>query len=494
MYDLRAFQLPQYCARVWLALCCLLGAVQIAQAAKLPDFKQTGVTITGNSAKVGMTGNGGPAWGSTIPISPTAGGWSYAGNYGIPQAAKGTTMNMGASGDVFFSGTKYPFQAGYTVPASNVFAGLKTAAEVAGGALGGPIGLALIVGSLSAPYIKQWFDESDLRVKPDGSGIQKGDPNYCATNCYRWRGNIYIPWQATPTLACQAWVAVNANRSFISVQAVQESAGRWSCTSRYGNEPNTMTFELVRESRAPDLVKSWFDIPSLSDISPYMTPRPFDPRVIPEILDRGGDIPMPSPTITGPSSLPGPQQVIKNPDGTTTTINTTHNYQITGDTITNITNITSTTITNSSSQIISTSTSTVTPSTTQTNEDQFDLCKKYPDSVACASKTKLDELIDAAKKTDCQKDPNGVGCTLDVPTGEIPKSTVNITYASESHFGGGSCPSDKTMQIHGGPSVTVANWTVICDQINTWVRPLVLVLAAFGALMVLAPGLREGTA
>jgi hypothetical protein len=356
----------------------LFGSV--AHASKLPDFKHSGVTVTGNSAKIGMTGNGGPEWGSTIPISPTAGGWSYAGNYGIPQAAKGTTMTMGGSGHVFFSGTKYPFQVGYTSPASNVFAGLKTAAEVAGGALGGPIGLALIVGSLSAPYIKQWFDESDLRVKPDGSGIQKGDPNYCATNCYRWRGNIYIPWQATPTLACQAWVAVNANRSFISVQAVQESAGRWSCTSRYGNEPNTMTFELVRESRAPDLVKSWFDIPSLSDISPYMTPRPFDPRVIPEILDRGGDIPMPSPTITGPSSLPGPQQVIKNPDGTTTTINTTNNYQIAGDTITNISNVTSTTITNSSSTIISTSTSTVTPSSTDKNQD---VCASNPNSMMC---------------------------------------------------------------------------------------------------------------
>jgi hypothetical protein len=88
------------------------------------------------------------------------GGWSYAGNYGIPQAAKGTTMNMSASGDVFFSGTKYPFQAGYTVPAANVFAGLKTAAEIAGGIMGGPVGLALIVGSAAAPYLKQWFDDS----------------------------------------------------------------------------------------------------------------------------------------------------------------------------------------------------------------------------------------------------------------------------------------------------------------------------------------------
>ena len=494
MYDLRAFQLPQYCARVWLALCCLLGAVQVAHASKLPDFKQAGVTVAGNSAKIGMTADN-VVWGSTIPISPTMGGWSYAGNYGIPSAAKGTTMNMSASGDVFFSGTKYPFQAGYTVPAANVFAGLKTAAEIAGGIMGGPVGLALIVGSAAAPYVKQWFDDSGLRVKPDGSnGVQRGDPWYCGSGtCYEYRGSALQSWNRSPEQACKDHATYNA-ATFTYYGYADLGGGSYQCQEKWKSGGGNNYFTLLRQARAIDAAKQWYDMPSMDDISPYMTPRPFDPRVVPEILSKGGDIPMPAPTITGPTALPGPQQVIRNPDGTTTTINSTSSYTISGDTITNITNITSTTITNSSSVIISTSTSTVTPSTTQTKEDQFDLCKKYPDSVACASKTKLDELIDAAKKTDCQKDPNGVGCTLDVPTGEIPKSSINITYAAESHFGGGSCPSNKTMQIHGGPSVTVANWTVICDQINSWVRPLVLVLAAFGALMVLAPGLREGTA
>lgn len=111
--------------------------------------------------------------------------------------------------------------------------------------------------------------------------------------------------------------------------------------------------------------------------------------------------------------------------------------------------------------------------------------------------SKLDELKNKPDApTDCDKKPNSAGCA-DLgtpPSDEIPKRSIDLTYTPESHFGGGSCPSDKTMQIHGGPSVVIANWAPICDQVTSFVRPLLLVLAALGSLLVLAPGLREGTA
>ena len=412
-----------FIARLLLGLVfAALGLAQVAHASKLPDFSRAGANVTGNSAKIGMTSEG-AVWGSTIPISPTVGGWSYAGNYGIPQAAKGTTMNMSASGDVFFSGTKYPFQAGYTVPASNVVEGLKSAAAIVGGMAGGPVGLALIVGSAAAPYIKQWFEESGMRIKPDGSnGVQRGDPYYCGVApCYEYNGNTYsLQWRANPETACVEWVALYANL-YTYVETQNAGGGNYTCVRKDKGTNVVSGFVLGRRARAVDAVKNWYDMASMSDIAPYMQAKPFDPRVVPEILAKGGDIPMPAPTITGPSALPGPSQVIRNADGTTTTINTTNTYQITGDTITNISNISSTTITNSSSQVISTSTSTITPSPTEKTENP---CKLNPDTIGCAK----------------FGDPQAADT--------IQKETKNVTISPVS-FAGGSCPGPVSFQAFG---------------------------------------------
>lgn len=516
MYDLRAFQSLKRCLGLCLGLVCLLGAFQVAHASKLPDFKQAGVTTTGNSARVGMTGNG-VEWGSTIPISPTMGGWSQAGNYGIPQAAKGTTMNMSASGDVFFSGTKYPFQAGYTVPGSSVFSGLASAAQFVGGAMGGPAGLAIMVAGAAAPYIKQWFDDSGMRIDPtDPKKIQHGDTiTYCPQSpCYEYRGEAALQWDKNYSNACKVWAQTRPAGLGISYvnNSTPDAQGRvWCNYTRTTFPVGGNGFYLLLQPRSPDSNRIWTDMPSMDDIGQYMPSTPFDPRVLPEILAQGGDVPMPAPTITGPSSLPGPQEVKRNSDGTTTTINTTNNYQTSGDTITNITNSTTTITQNSSSQVINSSTSTVTR--TGTDAPAPDLCKTNPNSVACAPKdyldriisaitalgTKLDQLIaktgtgssSTPQPTDCDKKPNSVGCQdLDAPTGEIPKSSVALTYQPEDHFGGGSCPADKTMSLHGGPTVVVWDWAGACSKITSWVRPLLLALAAFGALMILAPGLK----
>ena len=499
MYDLRAFQPGERLFRLWLVACCLVGFFQVAHAAKLVDFSRAGVNTSGNTAKIGMTGTAGTAWGSTIPISPTVGGWSQAGNYGIPSAAKGPTMTMGGNGDVFFAGTKYPFQAGYTVPASNVWAGLKDAALTVGGLAGGPVGLALIAASTAAPYIKQWMDDANLRAKPDGSGIQKGDDWYCTASCYEYRGFTGLPWDRSPEAACRAHAAYYSS-TYVYNTIVDLGGGAYQCREQWKSGGANNWFTLLRQARAADTAKTWVDLSGLDDIGPYLTPRNFDPRVVPEILAKGGDIPMPSPTITGPTALPGPSTTVKNPDGSTTVTQNSYTFTISGDTITNVTNISSTTIYNSSSQVISTSTSTITASPNKM-EQVPDLCKVNPDSVACASKkylddlmTKLDQLI--AKKTDCERTPDAAGCRElgDIPTDTIPKSTIALSYSPENHFGGGSCPSNKSMTLHGGPTVVVANWDVVCDQVTTYVRPLLLVLAAFGALMVLAPGLRDGAA
>ena len=98
-----------------------------------------------------------------------------------------------------------------------------------------------------------------------------------------------------------------------------------------------------------------------------------------------------------------------------------------------------------------------------TPEEDKSLCEKHPDILAC-------------QKPD-----------LDVPDGEIPKLTKQITYAEEGGFGGGSCPSNVYANLHGKQTM-VYEWTRTCSVVSTYIRPIILLLGAMGALFILIPG------
>lgn len=96
-------------------------------------------------------------------------------------------------------------------------------------------------------------------------------------------------------------------------------------------------------------------------------------------------------------------------------------------------------------------------------EEDKSLCEKYPDILACSKPE------------------------LDVPDGEIPKLTKQITYAEEGGFGGGSCPSNVYANLHGKQTM-VYEWTRTCSVVSTYIRPIMLLLGAMGALFILIPG------
>lgn len=98
-----------------------------------------------------------------------------------------------------------------------------------------------------------------------------------------------------------------------------------------------------------------------------------------------------------------------------------------------------------------------------TPEEDKSLCEKYPDILACSKPE------------------------LDIPDGEIPKVTKQITYAEEGGFGGGSCPSNVYANLHGKQTM-VYEWTRTCSVVSTYIRPIILLLGAMGALFILIPG------
>ena len=91
----------------------------------------------------------------------------------------------------------------------------------------------------------------------------------------------------------------------------------------------------------------------------------------------------------------------------------------------------------------------------------------------------------------CDKYPESLACTeLDTPEGEIPKSTFEVSYSIENSWGSGSCPADKYATL-AGKSVKVYDWAQTCNYVATYVRPILLVLCALGALFIVMPGRAE---
>lgn len=184
--------------------------------------------------------------------------------------------------------------------------------------------------------------------------------------------------------------------------------------------------------------------------------------VLKELLDKGAQVEVEElPQVTGPAEVPGNPKVekITNPDGSTTTrtTNTTNKYtyqdnRVTQTIVTTVTNVT-----------------------------------VNPDG---SSTTQTEQKEEADQRTHCEKYPNDDQCTddRDVPSGDIPRSNRVLTYVAESlGFGSGSCPAD-IIKTYRGQSVTVFSYAKGCELLTNNVKPIVLLLSAWIAFVILVPG------
>jgi hypothetical protein len=186
------------------------------------------------------------------------------------------------------------------------------------------------------------------------------------------------------------------------------------------------------------------------------------PDLFRDLIASGETAPQTPPVVSGPASTPGTTTTTINEDNSTTTTNTSNNFQYAGDAITYNT---TTTVTNNN-PVTNTSTTSTSTTTNQPPkpQDPVDPCKEKPDSLGCSE--------------------------LDTPTGEIPKSTKTITFEAENlGFGGGSCPTNKIMTLHGmAAPITLVDWQSNCTYITTYAKPMILALATFAALMIIFAG------
>lgn len=93
-------------------------------------------------------------------------------------------------------------------------------------------------------------------------------------------------------------------------------------------------------------------------------------------------------------------------------------------------------------------------------------------------------------RTDCDKYPSSIGCSEygNPETGEVPRTAKQVSF-EPVELAGGSCPADVTFQV-GGHTYTL-EFQPVCEGVETYVRPLVLVLGAFLAVAVFVGGLKS---
>ncbi|MDO8447545.1 MAG: virulence factor TspB C-terminal domain-related protein [Rhodoferax sp.] len=438
---LRFFTYSKFLVNGGLVAVALAGAPVAFAASNLQGFKNFNIATTGKVATVspGSTSAQAGSFLGAVKQPENMSGWVPAGNYGAKVAASGPTMTTyHGGGDVFFAGTKYPFQAGYEVPATTL---VDAVAAIAGG----PLGVALF----AAPFIANWLTDSGGRVNPSGTGLERqSDPTttYTATHAGHSSDGTSALGAATTFVA---WFNSTHSPSNFTVMSASDTDFTYSSPQCYCTYYGVMT----KGATTPG---SWLPS-SMDDIAPYMSARPPPAGVTQEILDRGGEIPLPQPTITGPASIDGPESSTVNPDGTRTVTKTTMNFSPSTNTITNTSNVTNTTTYNVDNSVKSTSVTTVTPAT------------------------------DQDKQSECEKNPDSAGCSkLDLDKTEVPKIEKVVTYVEEDlGLGAGSCPSPIT--FHTSLTDGSISFTPYCNFLTTWVRPILILFAFLTAFFIIAP-------
>lgn len=283
------------------------------------------------------------------------------------------------------------------------------------------------------------------------------------------------PWYVSPSAALAAYLKTQSTTNYTYSPGTcntQGSACTYSVITKTTGESRLMTLNLSSRKTA-EAIPSTFQPVTQPEFEDGLIAKPM-PSTVPLELPQPTPLPieLPSPWIN-PTPGENPQsQPYRVPTGQPSPVPNTNPQQYSQpyiDIIPAPTTDNPFRVDIKPGEVISTDPNPVTNPTDPTAEDKpteekdKDLCEKYPDILACAKPE------------------------LDTPDGEIPKSSKTITYQTEDTFGGGSCPADIYANIHG-KSTKVYEWSRTCNVVTTYLRPIILLLGAMGALFILIPG------
>ena len=364
------------------------------------------------------------------------------------------------------------------------------AAAGAWGAAAGAIG-AIALAAL--PAVKEWMNQSGVKVKPDGS-LTKPDPEVCTKSpCYVYydhNGGGTAAWHPTIGAAASSRAAYATANDYNYEYSVA-SCGVSTCSLKYqfkassdyyspGQSPRYLDFTPTTSDAAPAVGA---DKPvSLSDAVSLLSASAPSAALVQALIDANFPPVVAPQSITGPATVAGANTVKLGLDGASQSETCKYFVEYFPSNIkahpecTTVTTIPERT---ESKTVITTNPDGSTSSSVITTTT--------PPSTKTESITK--DKVDKADRTECEEFPDRLSCAqLDTPTGEIPKSTVAVSYSEQTLFGAGSCPADLSVNIglmHR--TVKVWDWQKTCE-LALPLRALIISLASFAALFIVMPG------
>lgn len=345
--------------------------------------------------------------------------------------------------------------------------GARQMAKSLAGVISGPVGIALLL----APPIIDWL--SDAGVEYDGSTWRAPDPTLCTANCFRYCGlvgtspntscGVDRPYQNTQLAAAQWYIGRTLGSGYGNC-GFKVVTGATASTLQCEGGSTSITF--ATQPRQPDP-------PGTAPITPQqaedlLAATDPSPSVLKELADRGIT---PDPDPSDPAQVLNPQPSQEktttktNPDGSTeTTV-----CQTTGTVVGNALRLNescTTTMRDPQGNITGTTTTTTDDADPQPGQEEQSLfCELFPNVLACAE----------------FGEPEG---------DDIPTEERSVDFEPELLFGNGSCPADTSITVNG-TTITIGQWSSWCPYLTDYVRPMVLLLSAFMALMIVARGMPE---
>ena len=462
-------------ASLFLALWSVPSAAQVVSASGYSAVPLYGWTR-------GVSNNGAAVW-----LSP-----SVAAKANIGQAIWNSAVppSKSAVGSV---GGKLPFGTGTAAVAAK---GAITAGAVLSTfktIMGGPLGVTVTALTV-APAVVEWLLADDARVAPVGSPLPfelKDEGVVCfAGSCYEYSYQGSDPWGSYMP-ACAQGVVARTSGAGVTGKFLSFEVSTSSCTYErtYLGSTTVGSFVLQRRLLPAGTIVIW-NPADLTALEARVNSRPEVPvtsALVDALINMGGSLPISyAPdsgagvgVATGPPSVASVPVVTSKVEGdvtttTTTTAKTDLTYgtgtdPATGKTVPTVTGATNTVVT-------VTTTNNVTGATTTNNSTTNN-------PAAAAAEPPPDP---------CTANPNRAACLeIDVPQGEIPKVNKDVSYSPEAMFGGGACPSDRTIpQVLTGRPV-VLSYGPTCEALASYVKPIILAIALYMAYLLILPGNRE---
>lgn len=345
----------------------------------------------------------------------------------------------------------------------------RAAAVAVRGLMGGPILGPLLVGGA----VLQWFNAAGLEVA-DGQILAPAAVSPSAYDPITGSGNI------GNLTACPANPATWSTAGYCIAGTVGQSGWSiWGYVSTTTKDQlvaqgwiwssNNGSVHRVRRDYSTAMPGPGPKQPATpQQLEDRLASAPLTPAALKQLGD-AGVTPTPSssdlPTITNPQPSQDKTTTKTNPDGSTetTVCRTTGTVVAAG---LKLNESCTTTLRDPQGNITGTSTTTTDQADPQPGQEEQSLfCELFPNVLACAE----------------FGEPDG---------DEIPREERSVDYQAENLFGSGTCPADTTVVV-SGQTLTVGQWSMWCGYVVDYVRPMVLLLAAFTALMIVARGMPE---